>query len=45
MCGPTAADAPLPADLQHFNMVDDKELAPLQELIDQFTAGRIPTPL
>jgi len=26
--------------VKHFDLVEDKELAPLQELIDQFTAGR-----
>lgn len=25
---------------QHFDLVDERELSPLQELIEQFTAGR-----
>jgi len=27
--------------LQHFDLVEEKELAPLSELIEQFMAGRM----
>ena len=36
----TTAGTPLPQPLQHFDLVDERELSPLQELIEQFTAGR-----
>lgn len=36
-CGSSVAVLPaLPPSLQHYRLVDDKELAPLQELIDEF---------
>lgn len=38
----TTPPSPAARLLQHFALVDDKELAPLQELIDQFSMGRTP---